>query len=407
MISLAACIWYKKAKISREKFLAWKLSTKKLSVDLHRKAGPQGLSASPRHNKSLHNFPSFFSMKTSIISAVLLLSGTCLGTTVNDSDQKMYSEYFAYRPDALLEYIKKSKPWKAGRRDILDYGSGSGILASRLAEAGANSVTAVDISSNAVQAAKKRLEPFPNATARGTRPLQWTVACPPGIIGFRDRFDMVVSFKGALSKGTTPLPRIDPLTQAMKCAARATRDGGQVLVATFGYHYKVWLTLSYLVSLGMLAWRNESFSNTMAWKRDICIYLSTLPISGFNVSLMITARWISLLKKRVNGPLEFSVWPVLATIYSLCTIIEYSHALWLNYKTEKEQYASYEKSMADAGLKDIKRTRKFSLCPYEPLTKNNPLISLLCFGMNNVFYLANVNIYEGTKKSKRKSKGKP
>ena len=183
-------------------------------------------------------------MKVAAFFVAIALPGICLGKAMSESP-KMYEDWVAYRPDAVLDYIKKTEPWKEGRRDILDYGTGNGLLASRLAEAGATSVTAVDISSTAVQTAKKRLEPFPSAMARGTRP---SLISPPGTIGYRDRFDTVVSYRGALSGGTTSSRRIQPFTEAMQCAVRATRDNGKVIAVTFGTHnrLKTWLKLAHL-----------------------------------------------------------------------------------------------------------------------------------------------------------------
>jgi len=336
-------------------------------------------------------------MKGTSIFVALLLPGICLGKA-NNEGQKMYSDWFAYRPDAVLDYIKKSEPWEAGRRDILDYGTGNGLLASRLAEAGATSVTAVDISSAAVKAAQKRLEPFPSAMARGTRPL----TSPPGAIGYRDRFDTVVSFKGALSEGTTSLARIDPFTEAMQCAARATREGGKVVAVDFGYNrHQTWLKLIYLASLGTLAWKNEVFRSIASWKLNLGIFLSTLPVGGLDVFLMITAQWVALLKTRIEGPLELSFWSILASICALWTMLGIPYNLLRN-QNGKKQYQVYHKTMTDAGLTDIKRTNKISLFPYELLMKSDSRMKWISYGLNTAFYSANLNIYEGTKKGKER-----
>lgn len=337
-------------------------------------------------------------MKTSIISTILLLSGACLGITVKN-EPTFYSNDFAYNPGPVLDYIKNTEPWKGGRRDILDYGTGNGLLASQLAEAGATSVTAVDINSKAVLAAQKRLEPYPTATARGTRPLQWTVACPPGIIGYRNCFDVVVSYRGALSHGTTSLERIQPFTTAMKCAARATREGGKVILVDFGPDYKTRFKFIYLLTLGVLAWNQEIYRSIAMWKLTLGIFLSSLPFAGMNILFMATARWVALLKARIKGQFEFSDGFALVSCWSILTMIWIPRQLWVEYHAERKERLFYQKSMRDAGLTNIKCTRKVLHHPYERLS-DGPGMFLASFLVNNFSYLMSLNIYEGTKKSK-------
>ena len=313
--------------------------------------------------------------------------------------QLFYSNDFAYNPGPVLDYIKKTEPWKGGRRDILDYGTGNGLLASQLAEAGATSVTAVDINSKAVLAAQKRLEPYPTATARGTRPLQWTVACPPGIIGYRNCFDVVVSYRGALSHGTTSLERIQPFTTAMKCAARATREGGKVILVDFGPDYKTRFKFIYLLTLGVLAWNQEIYRSIAMWKLTLGIFLSSLPFAGMNILFMATARWVALLKARIKGQFEFSDGFALVSCWSILTMIWIPRQLWVEYHAERKERLFYQKSMRDAGLTNIKCTRKVLHHPYERLS-DGPGMFLASFLVNNFSYLMSLNIYEGTMKSK-------
>ena len=346
-----------------------------------------------------------------VISAFFVataLPGVCLGKAMSENP-KAFEDSIAYRPDAVLDYIKKTEPWKEGRRDILDYGTGNGLLASRLAEAGATSVTAVDISSTAVKAAQKRLEPFPSAMARGTRS---SLTCPPGksrslapgAIGYRDRFDTVVSYKGALSEGTTTAKRIQPFTEAMQCAVRATRDNGKVIAVTIwnDSRLKTWLKLAYLVGVGVLAWKYEVFHNMASWKLDLGIYLSTLPIGGLlDVSFVIAARWVALLKKRLDGPLEMSSGLIFVSLLALWTMLRIPHDLRKSYQDEKKEYQQHHKIMTDAGLTDIKSTTKVLLFPYKKLENNNPTLNWILFLLNSVFYyFLDLKIYEGTKKGK-------
>ena len=330
------------------------------------------------------------------------LPGICLGKAMSeDPAAKAFEDSVAYRPDAVLDYIKKTEPWKAGRRDILDYGTGNGLLASRLAEAGATSVTAVDISSTAVKAAQKRLEPFPSAMARGTRP---SLTCPPGAIGYRDQFDTVVSYKGALSEGTTSARRIQPSTEAMQCAVRATRDNGKVIAVTIWNisRLKTWLKLAHLVGVGVLAWKYEFFHNMPSWKLDLGIYLSTLPIGGLlDVSFVIAARWVALLKKRLDSQLEISTGFIFVSLLALWTMLRIPLDLRKYHQEGKKQDQVYHKTMTDAGLTDIKSTTKVSLSLFESIENNNPTFDWMLFLENSVLhYINDVKIYEGTKKGK-------
>ena len=354
--------------------------------------------SSPKLNCTLF-LAAQFNMKLRIVFAILLpLPSICIGATLQN-ESIFYSNDFAYTPGPILDYIKKSEPWKAGRRDILDYGTGNGLLASQLAEAGATSVTAVDISSNAVLVAQKRLEPYPNAIARGTRPLQWTIACPPGAIGYRNCFDTVVSYRGALSQGTTFLKRIEPFTTAMRCAARATREGGKVIVVDFGPDYKTRFKFAYLLALGILAWKEERFRNIASWKLDLGIFISSLPVAGLNILFTITARWISLLKARIEGQLEFSFGFVLASVWSILTIFWLPSRIWVEYQENKKEKTVYKKIMSDAGLTEIKCKRKVLFHPYKRLS-DGPGMGLTSLLLNNFRYLMSLNIYEGTKKAK-------
>ena len=337
-------------------------------------------------------------MKLLVVFAILLpWPSICIGATLQK--ESTFSNDFAYNPDPVLDYIKTTEPWKVGRRDILDYGTGNGLLASQLAEAGATSVTAVDINSKAVLAAQKRLEPYPTATARGTRPLQWTVACPPGIIGYRNSFDTVVSYRGALSHGTTSLKRIEPFTTAMKCAARATKEGGKVIAVDFGPDFKNHLKLIYLLTLGVLAWNQEIYRNIAMWKLNLGIFVSSLPFAGLNLLFIMAARWVALLKKRIKGPLELSFGFLIVSLLSICSIMWIPRQLWVEHQAERKGKLFYHKAMSDAGLTDVKCTRKISILPIQRLS-DGPGMGVASFLINNFSYLTSLSIYEGTKKSK-------
>ena len=122
---------------------------------------------------------------------------------VIDGITKTYAHSWAYRTGPVVKYIESTKPWKQGKRDILDYGCGGGALAVRLAEKGAGNVVAVDIDQNSVNVASRRLQSCPLATARGDNAVARFLGGDfRGIIGYLSAFDIVVSYRGALNDGT-------------------------------------------------------------------------------------------------------------------------------------------------------------------------------------------------------------
>ena len=120
----------------------------------------------------------------------------------------------------VVEHIQQTNAWKNRKtRDVLDWGAGGGLLASSLAKLGATSVVAVDINPVAVQAAQRRLEPFPHAAAiQGTNLNELPTS---------QTFDIIVSYQGALVDSTPGR------SQRIGAAAKVCRDGGSIIVAQF------------------------------------------------------------------------------------------------------------------------------------------------------------------------------
>lgn len=147
-----------------------------------------------------------------------------------DSDGSDPIGYFfssvGYRPHAMVRYIARTSAWNEGRCTILDWGCGGGGLSRALVQKGAHKVVAVDMSAAAAKAAQRNLEPYAKNTTVERRFL-----CPPDWCPFDKKFDLVVSFMGALNEGTsTDEAQIDS-TFAMELAVEACREGGLVIVA--------------------------------------------------------------------------------------------------------------------------------------------------------------------------------
>lgn len=156
-------------------------------------------------------------------------------------EEKIMMNWFAtkvsYRVRPVVEYIQQTKAWKKQTtRDVLDWGAGGGLLASSLAKRGATSVVAVDINPVAVQAAQRRLEPFPQAAA-----IQATKLSELPTL---QTFDIIVSYQGAL------LGSFPRRSQKIDAAANVCRDGGSIIVAQFP-HTQCSATLQGIKGFGM------------------------------------------------------------------------------------------------------------------------------------------------------------
>ena len=80
-------------------------------------------------------------------------------------------------------------------------------------------------------------------------------------------------------------------------------------------------------------------------------------------------------------------------------MIQIPRQLWAEYQAERKEKSFYHKAMSDAGLTDIKCTRKFSILPFRRVS-DSPGMGMVSFLLNTFFYITSLSIYEGTKKSK-------
>jgi SAM-dependent methyltransferase len=124
-----------------------------------------------------------------------------------------------YSPGRTWETLARGMTRLVETGDVLDVASGDGVLAELLAPR-ARSIVCVDASERVVEAARKRLQPFPNVEVHGG---------DMHALDFPDaRFDLVLLMH-ALTYTEHPAAVIAE-------GARVLRRGGHVLAATLGRH---------------------------------------------------------------------------------------------------------------------------------------------------------------------------
>jgi SAM-dependent methyltransferase len=271
-----------------------------------------------------------------------------VGVSYADDIQQYFASTLSYRARPVLDFIKRTDAWGDGRRDILDWGAGGGLLARSLAENGAK-VVAVDMSDAAIKSAQSRLKPFPQATARGPRYLSQLRGIP-GHVSFRSEFDVVVSYMGALSVGTTSERRLSP-PWAMLYAARACRQGGSVIIAEFPSSYD-----------GSLS--------------DI--------IFGAYIGSLVASKWKQPITRKLSN------FAILSSLY-------YATRCCLGFKGGSHDFATRKAEMESAGLTNVRLSRRILFRPYQPLAGSAE--SRYKTAMTNLrMHPMTLNIYEGTKK---------
>ena len=124
-----------------------------------------------------------------------------------------------YSPGRTWETLARSLLQLLGTGDVLDIASGDGITAELLAPH-AHSIVCVDSSERVVEAAAKRLKPFPNVQVRQGDMHALELG--------EQRFDLVLMLH-ALTYAEHP-------AQAVAEAARLLRPGGRLLAVTLGQH---------------------------------------------------------------------------------------------------------------------------------------------------------------------------
>ena len=104
--------------------------------------------------------------------------------------------------------------------------------------------------------AQQRLKSLPNAIAQGPCLGSRAPIDKHGLISFRDQFDIVVSYMGALNDGSTSAKKISQ-QDATDCAVRACRQGGSVVVAEIKSIREILksLLLPVMVTMRLLAYK--------------------------------------------------------------------------------------------------------------------------------------------------------
>ena len=181
-----------------------------------------------------------------------------------------------YRPRLMVPYVTRTEPWKQGRRKVLDWGCGAGELAKVLANEGADQVVAVDKHPSAAKVAKRILKNVPNARfSSGKR--WWWIPGIRGDLGYRNAFDIVISFGGGLQYGV-PLKNNqgqgERLFYAMKQAVRACRPQGVVVESIIQTSPEYGVTIG-LVLAGLVGrfgkkwkwlWNRPTWSQVCFWQ---------------------------------------------------------------------------------------------------------------------------------------------
>lgn len=290
-----------------------------------------------------------------------------------------------YRRNPVVTHITRSnKAWQEGRRDVLDWGCGGGALSLALVEQGANKVVAIDLNDKCVNAANQRLKSFPNAIAKRPQVGSKIVGLP-GRIAYRNQFDLVISYMGALTDGTAGKKQQKIATRtAMDCAVRACRDDGYVIVAECAT--MVGLVESLMVSLFIILAPNL-VKDLNWWQISLLSALTSLvskdpfvPLAARNI-----ARSIAMKKLRMSS----LAW----SFHYLYIFISSLRHLWKGASNRRAE-------MESAGLSDIKVTRRPCFRVAEVLEATD--ISKLCALIYNaMYYPGMVVIYQGRKQGKR------
>lgn len=291
-----------------------------------------------------------------------------------------------YRRKPVVSYVTRSNAWKEGRRDILDWGCGSGALSLALAENGANKVVAIDLNGEAVNVARRRLKPFPNASSRrpqfGSRFFGLS-----GKIAYHNQFDVVLSYMGALTDGTTQQKKIATKT-AMDCAVEACRDDGSVIVAELSKLGPL-IALPTLVIAPLLFASNKFLQSLNWWQLSLASVVSSL-ICGINDGLFLffAARSVgqSIAMKKLR--MRSMIWSG-CLLHSFVTSLQSWYGLW-------KQISDRKAVMESAGLSDIKVTTRLCFRVAEVLEATD-LSRAAAIIYNTLCIPGMVVIYEGSK----------
>jgi len=305
----------------------------------------------------------------------------------NGTQPKVFLDNVCYYRKPLVAHITRSRPWQEGRRDVLDWGCGSGALALALAEKGAQQVVAVDLDPAAVKAANQRLLLFPNASARQPR-LGSRIIGVPGHVAYRNQFDIVVSYMGALTDRTTKQKKISA-NDAMDCAVRACRNGGSVVVAEFSLIDIYELLIDTLITSFAIFAPGLVVKKLSWWQISLfCFFLS---IIGGNSMTAFGVR-------NIVRSTEMNKWRV----SSLLWILYFSRHLWTSSQRIKQQVHKAQARMdlmKSAGLTEVKATYRPCFWIYEALGTDK-VSKMTSFIANLSVWPAVMVIYQGKKQGK-------
>lgn len=259
-----------------------------------------------------------------IFVVIAVVVSVAAATTTSSRDEcyekkidLLFAKHLSYRVGPVLEYIQQTKAWKHDRRDVLDWGAGGGLLASYLANEGAGAVVAVNMDPVAVQAAKRRLAPFPHATS-----IQSSNENDLPII-IKQQFDIILSYQGALSlKGDR--------YQKLCVAAKACRNGGSIIIAQFQK-----------------------------------VQLSNLPqfIQGVGFGCAV-GMFLSLVLGLVHGMLR----ELLESFFLLYFVLRCSLLLALLFSEDDDDIA-LRVEMIGAGWPNIRKSSRLVFLPFQPLVE--------------------------------------
>jgi SAM-dependent methyltransferase len=314
-----------------------------------------------------------------------------------------------YWPHSMVVYVTRTKPWKEGRRQVLDWGCGGGSLSRALAQKDADRIVAVDMNEKAIEQTKRNLCAFPNACARGPRGYNFLVRFPlspacPGQLGYSSQFDIVVSLKGALSDGLTDQPRIPP-AGAMQQAVKACREGGSVIVGDF-LNNTWYLKAIALLLAGMFGvWHigaADSFFNRGAVMAACSLesighqyvfwsLMSLLIVGGKNASVQLAFAMLEIARSSITGR-----W---GPISLLCALY-YGLRVCMRVVGGKIIVAQYKQLMEQAGLVNVTHSTRFMPIATSPTASRSPSgakAKMLYFAQNLLQYPTGtmLHIFEG------------
>lgn len=310
---------------------------------------------------------------------------------VRASEQQMKDpfQHVCYRREPVLAHVRRTQAWKEGRRDVLDYGCGSGLLALDLAEQGAHSVVAVDLGDEAVQAANERLKHLKKAYARKPQLFAGKMG-HPGRIGYNQQFDIVVSYMGALTERTTTRPKIASQS-AMQCAVRATRENGCVIVAEFQQNVLLlYLAASLVIPVSIYA---PEFVANLNWWQVVLLGVLLTRIGGLND----TTQLAPMAARNIVNSIWMKKWRFSSIVWSIYYVGDFFFIGLQTMFENRKKRSHVRAELHRAGLVDVKVAHRLLYGIYEAADKKNKIFVWVARVLNFLMSPTMLVIYEGTK----------